>query len=76
MYYMLMLLYIAIFHTTVYILHITYYCVYIPYYFVYSILLLFMSLYKYGTAQFKLDIYTCITLVLLDKFVGPLMSFT
>ena len=30
----------------------------------------------YGTVQFKLDSYTRAALELLDKFVGPLLSFT
>ena len=30
----------------------------------------------YGTAQFKLDIYTRVTLEFLDKFLAPLMSYT
>ena len=29
----------------------------------------------YGTAQFKLDNYTRVALELLNKFVGPLLSF-
>ena len=32
--------------------------------------------FRYGTAQFKLDIYTCVTLELPDKFVWLLASFT
>ena len=30
----------------------------------------------YSTAQFKLNIYKRVTLVFLNKFVGPLASFT
>ena len=30
----------------------------------------------YGTAQFKLDIYTCIKLELFNKFVELLASYT
>ena len=30
----------------------------------------------YGTAQFKLDIYTCVTLELFNQFVEPLASYT
>ena len=76
-YYMRMLLYIRS-NVPCFCIRITYYillCSYSILLCVYSILLLFMSLCKYSTAQFKLDIYTCITLVLLDKFVRSLMSF-
>ena len=31
---------------------------------------------RYGTAQFKLDIYTCVAQELFNKFVKPLASYT